>query len=66
MLFIQPAYNRVYKTVESCLADWNAGKDFKIVRGPYLSNRDVALLKQNGYTQLTILWDQKNKTTIPL
>lgn len=28
--------------------DWLAGKDFKIVNGPYFSIRDVEKLKENG------------------
>jgi hypothetical protein len=44
-LMIMPAYGRQYKTSEQARADWNAGKDFKIVNGPYLSIRDVNYLK---------------------
>ena len=44
-LMIMPAYGRQYKTSEQAKADWNAGKDFKIVNGPYLSIRDVNYLK---------------------
>ena len=44
-LMIMPAYGRQYKTSEEAKADWNAGKDFKIVNGPYLSIRDVNHLK---------------------
>jgi hypothetical protein len=44
-LMIMPAYSRQYKTSEEAKADWNAGKDFKIVNGPYLSIRDVNHLK---------------------
>ena len=40
-----PAYGRQYKTSKQAKADWNAGKDFKIVNGPYLSIRDVNYLK---------------------
>ena len=44
-LMIMPAYGREYKTSEEAKADWNAGKDFKIVNGPYLSIRDVNYIK---------------------
>lgn len=44
-LMIMPAYGRQYKTSEEAKADWNAGKDFKIVNGPYLSIRDTKYLK---------------------
>ena len=40
--YIVPAYGRTYKTKDVMLADWNAGKDFKIARGgPYCSIRDL-------------------------
>jgi hypothetical protein len=44
-LMIMPAYGRQYKTSEQAKTDWNAGKDFKIVNGPYLSIRDVNYIK---------------------
>lgn len=43
-----PAYGRDYKTGKAALADWAAGKDFKIVGGPYCSNRDIVHLKMIG------------------
>jgi hypothetical protein len=50
-LMIMPAYGRQYKTSEEAKADWNAGKDFKIVGGPYLSIRDINSLKDK-YTSV--------------
>ena len=44
-LMIMPAYGRQYKTTEEAKADWNAGKDFKVVCGPYLSIRNIEHLK---------------------
>lgn len=35
-----PAYGRRYNTEQEVKDDWNAGKDFKIIGGPYISNRD--------------------------
>lgn len=32
------------------LTDWEVGKDFMIYNGPYFSIRDIAVLKQDGYT----------------
>lgn len=40
MLFIIPAYGRRYETEEALRKDWEDGKDFKILNGPYLSIRD--------------------------
>lgn len=34
---------------------WDDGKDFKIMNGPYTSCRDVAALRDLGYTQVVIL-----------
>jgi hypothetical protein len=50
-LTIMPAYGRQYKTSQEAKADWNAGKDFKIVNGPYLSIRDIDYIKDN-YTSV--------------
>lgn len=50
-LMIMPAYGRQYKTVLEAKADWDAGKDFKVVNGPYLSVRDIYYLK-NTYTSV--------------
>ncbi len=40
-----PAYGRKGRTPEAMLADWNAGKDFKIFGGPYCSIRDFPQLQ---------------------
>lgn len=42
------AYGAVYKTDTEVLEAWNAGKDFKVMRGPYCSIRDVSYLKQTS------------------
>lgn len=47
-----PAYARRYTTQADMLKDWADGKDFKIVGGPYFSNRDIDLLKSQGYGQI--------------
>lgn len=41
ILKLQPAYGRTYGTLEQMRADWDLGKDFKIIDGPYMSIRDV-------------------------
>ena len=40
-MYIVPAYGRKYKTADDAIAAWEAGKDFKVVRGPYCSIRDI-------------------------
>jgi len=37
------------------MADWDAGKDFKIIGGPYCSNRDVELMKAHGIELLVFV-----------
>ncbi len=51
-LLLLPAYNRRYKTAEEVLADWNAGKDFKVRNGPYCSIRDLPVLKAIGVVRI--------------
>ena len=45
-LFIIPAYGANYETAQEMVSAWNAGKDFKIFKGPYCSVRDINLLKK--------------------
>lgn len=56
-LDVLPAYGRVYHSEEAARADWNNGKDWQIWRGPYCSNRDVAMLKEMGYTHIHLIWN---------
>ena len=50
-LMIMPAYGRQYKTTEEAKADWKAGKDYKVVCGPYHSIRNIEHLKDT-YTSV--------------
>lgn len=46
-LILMPAYGRRYRNNSDALADWNSGKDFRIVGGgPYCSIRDLDSLKR--------------------
>ena len=49
MILIVGAYGRKYISLDEAKADWEAGKDFRIVRGPYCSIRDTELFKSMGY-----------------
>ena len=49
MILIVGAYGRKYKSLDEAKADWEAGKDFRIVRGPYCSIRDTELFKSMGH-----------------
>ena len=49
MIVLLPAYGRQYSTLDEAEADWTAGKDFRILKGPYCSIRDAQLLKDMSY-----------------
>lgn len=38
---VRSAYGRQYESAADVLADWHAGKDFRIVGGPYVNKRDA-------------------------
>lgn len=43
---VVPAYGRMYNKKETMVNDWNEGKDFKILSGPYCSIRDLETMKK--------------------
>ena len=48
-MILVPAYGRAYATREAMLADWRAGKDFRIVgHGQYCSIRDLPAMRQES------------------
>ena len=49
MILIVGAYGRKYDTLDAAKIDWEAGKDFRIVRGPYCSIRDTEMFKSMGH-----------------
>lgn len=53
-VYVTGAYGRSYESVEAAKADWEAGKDFRIVSGPYISIRDVNLLIDMGFDRVVI------------
>ena len=52
ILQVRGAYGR-----KASVADWDAGKDFRIVDGPYCSKRDLPRMAQDGYAWVQILSD---------
>ena len=56
---VRPAYGRKYATAEAAAAAWSAGSDFKMVGGPYCSNRDFV----EG-TIIHIFYDMYDFTTV--
>ena len=63
-LILKGAYGRHYATKEQALTDWKAGKDFKIVGGPYCSIRDVATLKARHNNLILSATDGGAKITL--
>lgn len=51
-LVVTSAYGRWYDdSLSTARMDWRNGKDFRVYPdGPYLSNRDIPLLIDGGYT----------------
>ena len=49
MIRLIAAYGRKYSTLAEAKADWEGGKDFRIVRGPYCSIRDTEMFKSIGH-----------------
>jgi len=53
------AYGRDYKSKAKALADWNAGLDFQVYGGPYISKRDAdahgvtVSIRYNGLRSVT-------------
>jgi hypothetical protein len=62
-LFIRPAYGRTYHSQQQALNEWNAGKDFKIINGPYLSNRDLPAIKRE-YRYIVIFWQPNQQVAL--
>lgn len=57
-LNVVPAYGRDYAEEWDARCDWFAGKDFKIVGGPYVSVRDRELLRKR-YCVVAIHFDDE-------
>lgn len=53
-LILFPAYGRTYRNTAEMAADWNAGKDFRIIGGPYCSIRDLNKLTP-GTSSITLI-----------
>ena len=72
MYYIYPAYGRMYFSKEEVLADWNSGKDFRLVNGTYLNKTEAG--SQRGYQsgesqrghELKEVWYQYHTPSGPL
>lgn len=68
-LTLVPAYGRDYKSKAVLLADWLAGKDFRIVgifagNGTYTSIRDTEILLNTDYTNIQFRYKKLQSTFI--
>ena len=59
-LTVTGAYGRDYKSQKAVREDWKAGKDFKIIGGPYMSIRDV---EQDPSIKVWVRYDGLKKIT---
>jgi len=54
-LTLMGAYGRTYTTVNKALEDWQNGKDFQVLDGPYCSIRDMDyLIRTNNKIQILL------------
>lgn len=57
-LVVVPAYGRDYASKAEVQSAWDDGRDFLMegvmARGSYVSSRDVAILKEEGWTHVNV------------
>lgn len=61
-----PAYGRHYPTDAEAAAAYASGLDFRLINGPYFSNRDEATLAKHGYTSLSILDSEQRHVQVSI
>lgn len=62
ILHVNGAYGRRYATAQAALADWDAGKDFQLLQGPYCSPTDN--FAESGYTHVRCVVARDGFTTL--
>ncbi len=55
-MIVMPAYGRRYPSAAAAVKDWDSGKDFRILRGPYCSVRDSEMLVRD-FGHVMIWWN---------
>lgn len=63
-LLLLPAYGRSYTTIAQMRGDWEAGRDFKIHRGPYTSIRDIAEMQRQGIAAIVLQGSYKSDAPV--
>ena len=67
-LTLMPAYGRDYKSKQEVLADWNAGKDFRIATASGYINKEDAIkgsvkevnIRYRGLRQVAVIKQNRN------
>lgn len=65
-LYAAPAYGRTYANAADVLHDWNDGKDFKIIHGPYVSKGETGLMLKSGIKEVVLCFGNNRQVTITL
>lgn len=60
-LILAGAHGRTYSNETELLKDWQGGKDFKIMSGPYCSIRNIEELKTK-FNRIVIIYDFGRQT----
>ena len=64
-IYLYPAYGRTYTKVKDLREDWIAGKDFKILNGPYTSIRDLHSL-ESDYNIIYIFTSRREEHSLKI
>ncbi|RPI96764.1 MAG: hypothetical protein EHM32_02570 [Spirochaetales bacterium] len=65
-IFVIPAYGRDYSSEADCLADWQAGKDFRAtgVHSGYCSIRDTDYMRGREIDAVDFRYDKGSRQTL--
>jgi hypothetical protein len=64
-LILLPADGRSYDTRDAVKADWEDGKDFRILDGPLCSLKELPLMRSVGFRHLQFI-DNRGKFLLEL
>lgn len=65
-IHVIPAYGRDYSSEADCLADWQAGKDFRAtgVHSGYCSIRDIDYMREREICAVDFRYDNGSRQTL--
>jgi hypothetical protein len=55
-MYLLPAFGDRYQSEEEARQAWENGRDFRVLKGPYCSNRDESLMVEM-YGYIEIIWN---------